>query len=93
MGNRGEWHRWGRGMCEGYSLEIGFAYIGQIVRHDTVGEPPAWQATINGRFYGDHPDREAAMRRVEQSIESDMAFAIGDFDLYQAAKARRKTAA
>ena len=36
---RGELSRWGRGICEGYSLEIGEALRGSEVRSSTVGLP------------------------------------------------------
>jgi hypothetical protein len=32
--DRGQWTRWGRGMCEGWSLEIGMAFRGSVVRRD-----------------------------------------------------------
>jgi hypothetical protein len=35
-----EWSRWGRGMCEGWSLEIGTAYRGAVVRQDHIDQPP-----------------------------------------------------
>ena len=34
MGKRGQWSRWGRGMCEGGSLELGNAFRGAVVRQD-----------------------------------------------------------
>ena len=36
--DRGQWTRWGRGMCEGWSLEIGMAFHGSVVRRDRSGE-------------------------------------------------------
>jgi hypothetical protein len=36
---RGQWTRWDRGMCEGWSLEIGTAFHGSVVRRDRTGEP------------------------------------------------------
>jgi hypothetical protein len=36
---RGQWTRWDRGMCEGWSLEIGTAFHASVVRRDRTGEP------------------------------------------------------
>ena len=47
MSKRGEWNRWGRGMCEGWSLEIGNAFRGAVVRQDKFDGPPMWLASVN----------------------------------------------
>jgi hypothetical protein len=36
--DRGQWNRWGRGMCEGWSIEIGMAFHGSVVRVETTAE-------------------------------------------------------
>jgi len=87
--NRGEWTRWGRGMCEGYSLEICAAFRGSIVRSDTPGVPSWWIASVNTTALGEYLERGDAMRRVEETIEGRMQLVLCDWELYQAAKAKR----
>ena len=86
---RGQWTRWGRGMCEGWSLEIGMAFRGTVVRRDTSGEPTKWVASINSTGLGEFVAREIAMRRVEELVESSMMLVLHDWELYRAAKAKR----
>ena len=73
-------------MCEGYSLEIGNAFRGSVVRYDLVGQPTAWDASVNTTSLGRHPERDLAMKRVEQVIESDMGLVLHDWELYKAFK-------
>src|SRR5439155_9932117 len=63
---RGQWTRWGRGMCEGWSLEIGTAFHGSVVRQDRRGEPSTWNVSINSTALGQFLEREIAMHRVEE---------------------------
>ncbi len=86
---RGKWTRWGRGMCEGWSLEIGMAFHGSVVRRDRSGDPPIWSASINSSALGEFLEREIAMRRVEELVESSMGLVLHDWELYQAAKGKR----
>jgi hypothetical protein len=65
---RGQWTRWGRGMCEGWSLEIGMAFRGSAVRRETYGEPPIWIASLNSTGLGEFLEREIAMHRVEELV-------------------------
>jgi hypothetical protein len=58
---RGQWTRWGRGMCEGWSLEIGTAFHGSVVRRDSGGEPARWIASINSSALGEFRKREIAI--------------------------------
>src|SRR5215469_18871278 len=83
---RGQWTRRGRGMREGWSLEIGVAFHGSVVRRDTRGEPTTWIASINATALGEFLQREIAMRRVEELVESSMVLVLHDWELYQAAK-------
>jgi hypothetical protein len=85
MGKRGEWTRWGRGMCEGWSLEIGTAYRGAVVRQDKIEQPPTWLASVNAASLGEYLDRETAMARVESDIEHSMQMVLYDWGLHQAA--------
>ena len=86
---RGQWTRWGRGMCEGWSLEIGVAFCGSVVRRNRSGTPPIWIASINSTGLGEFLEREIAMRRVEELVESSMVLVLHDWELYQAAKGKR----
>jgi hypothetical protein len=85
---RGQWTRWGRGMCEGWSLEIGMAFCGTVVRRDTSGEPTVWIASINSTALGEFLEQEIAMRRVEELVETGMMLVLHDWELYRAAKAK-----
>jgi hypothetical protein len=86
---RGQWTRWGRGMCEGWSLEIGMAFHGSVVRRDRSREPTRWIASINSTALGEFLERRTAMRRVEELIESSMVLVLHDWELYRATKERR----
>jgi len=90
MGKRGQWSRWGRGMCEGWSLEIGSALRGAVVRQDRIEQPPTWIASVNAAFLGEYLDRSAAMARVEAAIEHDMELVLHDWELYQAGGSNRR---
>jgi hypothetical protein len=68
-------------MCEGWSLEIGIAFRGSVVRRDIGRHPTTWIASINSTGLGEFLERESAMRRVEELMESSMALAL--HDLYQ----------
>ena len=71
---RGQWTRWGRGVCEGWSLEIGVAFHGSVVRRDRGGAPPIWIASINSSALGEILEREIAMRRVEELVSRASAW-------------------
>jgi hypothetical protein len=85
---RGRWTRWGRRMCEGWSLEIGIAFHGSVVRQGS-GDPPNWIASINSTALGEFLEREIAMHRVEELVEASMVLLLHDWELYRAAKAKR----
>ena len=85
---RGQWTRWGRGMCEGWSLEIGMAFCGSVVRRETNGQPTKWIASINSTGLGEFLEREIAMRQVEELVESSMGLVLHDWSLYQASKGK-----
>ena len=86
---QGQWTRWGRGMCEGWSLEIGVAFHSSVVRRNPRAEPTNWMASVNSTGLGEFLQREIAMRRVEELIESSMLLVLHDWDLYRAEKAKR----
>jgi hypothetical protein len=72
-----------------WSLEIGMVFHGSVVRRDTRGEPTIWSASINSTSLGEFLEREIAMRRVEELIESGMMLVLHDSELYRAEKAKR----
>jgi hypothetical protein len=76
-------------MCEGWSLEIGMAFHGSVVLRDRRGEPARWIASINSSALGEFLQREIAMRRVEELIESSMTLVLHDWELYRTAKEKR----
>jgi hypothetical protein len=76
-------------MCEGWSLEIGMAFYGSVVRRDRSGEPPIWIAPINSTGLGEFLELEIAMHRVEELIEASMMLVLHDWELCRAAKAKR----
>jgi hypothetical protein len=55
-------------MCEGWSLEIGMAFHGSVVRRDRSGEPTL----------GEFLEREIAMHRVEGLVEASMVLVLHD---------------
>jgi hypothetical protein len=79
----------GRGMCEGWSLEIGMAFRGSVVRRERSGEPPTWIASINSTALGQFLEREIAMHRVEELVEASMMLVLHDWELYRAVKGKR----
>jgi hypothetical protein len=72
-----------------WSLEIGMAFRGSVVRRETNGQPTTWIASINSTRLGEFLQQETAMRRVEELIESSMALVLHDWELYRATKERR----
>ena len=76
-------------MCEGYSLEIGTAFRGSVVRQDRFGKPATWIASVNAVYLGEYPDRESAMARVESDIWHHMEVVLHDWQLYRAAKEKQ----
>jgi len=73
-------------MCEGWSLEIGTAFRGSVVRQDRIETAPTWLASVNSTYLSEHPDRESAIARVEADIESRMEMVLHDWELYRTGK-------
>jgi hypothetical protein len=65
------------------------AFRGSVVRRNIAREQTTWIASINSTGLGEFLEREIAMRRVEELIESSMGLVLHDWDLYQATKARK----
>jgi hypothetical protein len=89
MSERGQWTRWGRGMCEGYSLELGFVIRGNVVRQHTTERPVTWLASMNATYLGEYSDREEAMARVEGDIEHHVKVVLEDWEAYRAGRRER----
>jgi hypothetical protein len=82
MGN-GKWTRWGRGSCEGWSLDCGYALRGQATRrHDR-----SWQASLNATDLGEWKTREEAMKAVETAITRAVTLILEDWAIWQRALA------
>lgn len=88
----GEWSRWGRGMCEGWSLDIGNAFRGSVTKRSEAGQPVIWVACLNMAALGEFLERDVAMRNVEERLEGDMRVTLRAWQSYQAAKAKRPAA-
>ena len=73
-------------MCEGWSLEIGIAFRGSVVRRETNDQPTTWIASINSTGLGEFL---IAMRRVEEIVEMIMMSVLHDWELDRATKAKR----
>jgi hypothetical protein len=85
--SKAQWSRWGWGSAEGYSLEIGDTFRCSVVlKRLEPGRAPLYAASINTHPYGDHPDREAAMRAVETRLEGEMGDVLRDWTIYEALK-------
>jgi hypothetical protein len=85
---RGQWTRSGRGMREGWSLEVGMTFHGSVIRRATGNQPTTWIASINSTALGEFLEREVAMHRVEELVESSITLVLHDWELYRATKAK-----
>lgn len=63
----GRWSRWGRGSCEGHSLEFGFAYRFDIKPGPSSDnfKPDLWYASARSGSLGEFPTFEAAAQACE----------------------------
>ena len=59
----------------GWSLEIGVAFHGSVVRRDRSRQPTTWIASINSTALGE--------------FAASMVLVLHDWELYQAAKGKR----
>ena len=85
---KAQWTRWGRGMCEGWSLEIGVAFRGTVVRQERLNQLTTWLAWVNAGYLGEYFDRATAMARVEDTIEHKK-LVLEDWEVYRATKEQR----
>jgi hypothetical protein len=81
----GTWTRWGRGSCEGYSLQIGDALRGQISR----GIDDRWAASLTNMDLGKHATKEAAQAAVENRIAQEMTKILEDWRFYKTDHGRK----
>jgi hypothetical protein len=58
-------------MCAGWSLEIGAAFRGAVVRQERTDQPTTWLASVNAGYLGEYFNRASAMARVEDVIEHE----------------------
>jgi hypothetical protein len=65
------------------------AFRGSVVRRDITREQTTWIASINSTGLSEFLERETAMRRIEELVESSMGLVLHDWELYQAAKGKR----
>jgi hypothetical protein len=91
---RNGWSRWGRGDCEGYSLEIGDGAVrfhARVVRsvRNQAGLY-SWSACVNGHGDRHYAVREVAMAHVETELASAAAFFLTEFEAYKAGRAANK---
>jgi cyclopropane fatty-acyl-phospholipid synthase-like methyltransferase len=77
---KGKWTRWGRGSCEGWSLEIGWGLRGQVARRSDG----RWGASLNATELDAWQTREAAQQVVEQRIAHEMRAILEDWATWQA---------
>jgi len=70
-------------MAEGYGLEIGNVLRGAVVLQLKNEQPPTWLSSINAGYLGEYSNRDDAMKRVEENIESEMQLVLHDWELYQ----------
>lgn len=66
----GRWSRWGRGSCEGHSLEFGFLYrfdISPGPRSDGL-HPDHWRASARSGSLGEFATLEAAAEACETEV-------------------------
>lgn len=88
---RGKWTRWGRGSCEGYTLDFGNLINFSVVRRSGIGPAPdCFEATSHTRKIDIFPTAKEGMEAIEKNLEWDMKAVLEDWELYQAHKAKRR---
>lgn len=90
---QGRWSRWGRGSCEGYTLEFGSLFRADIVRGQESG------ATGAAQFAASYPhSRRRSVDTVEEAgawIEGQLAFdmkrLLEDWAKFKPGQAKRRS--
>ena len=86
----GKWSRWGRGSCEGWSLNFGSLIHFSVVRKlDETGRTSHYEATSHARKIDEFPTAGAARNAVEADLELDMKRVLHDWVLYQRDKTKK----
>lgn len=89
----GKWSRWGRGSCEGYTLDIGdFINFSLVRKLDSSGATKSYEATCHTRKIDEFPTVEAGKAAIEEQLESGMRSVLHDWEIYQQNKAKRRKA-
>ena len=84
---KGKWRRWGRGSAEGYGLEIGSAFRGNVSK----GKDGLWHSTMNASGAQAHATKEEAQKRIEDEIHYGMHDVLEDWKTWnEPPKKRRK---
>lgn len=84
---QGKWSRWGRGICEGYTLELG-----AILRADIVWREQRFTTSVNGVSCGTHETFEEAAKAVERDVSYQVQFFLESLEKYQEAPPPRRRA-
>jgi len=88
------WGRWGRGACEGYSLEIGggYARFSGSVSRSVPGHDGGfhWLSTINGKCEQTHATRDEAFARVEHELRIAGEAFVASFAEYKTHRPKNK---
>lgn len=88
---RGKWSRWGRGSCEGYSLDLGSLINFSVIRKSSGGPvPDHFEATSHSCRIDSFPTASEAKAYIEAELEAGMITVLEDWTLYQAEKAKRR---
>jgi hypothetical protein len=92
---RNEWTKWGRGDCEGYSLEIGGSYArfeASVVRGPSPNDAGqhSWSSSINGKDHKQHSSREEAMAHIEFELANCGECFVSMYQGYKAHRHKNK---
>jgi hypothetical protein len=89
----GKWSRWGRGGCEGHTLDIGdFINFSLVRKDDRVGKFSHYEATCHTRKIDEFASLEEGKKKIEEELESGMRRVLHDWETYQQNKAKRPKA-
>jgi hypothetical protein len=84
----GRWARFGRGLCEGYGLDVGY-----LLRFSVVASPDrsTWRVSLNAHELGSYSDFDAAIAAAETEARWQMDHVLRDWTNFQTQpKARRR---
>lgn len=81
----GKWTRWGRGSCEGHTLDIGdFINFTLVRKDDPVGKFLYYEATSHTRKIDEFVSLEAGKKKMEEELESGMKSVLHDWEILPA---------